>query len=124
MSPSSPGLNPIEKLWALLRREIYREGRQNSSTKSIWMAAAAAAKKKLLYPCFGLQTRIGIKTGQQARTGIKIRVRTGLQARTELWTGIQARTRTGIQTGPPARTGLQVRVQNLAVTGVLTIALT
>ncbi|KAA8586510.1 hypothetical protein FQN60_000346, partial [Etheostoma spectabile] len=41
---SSPDLNPIEN-WGLLKREIYSEGRQFTSLKSIWEALVVAAQK-------------------------------------------------------------------------------
>ena len=43
--PSSPDLNTIEQLWALLKREIYSEGKQYTSLNSLWEAVVAAAKK-------------------------------------------------------------------------------
>ena len=43
--PSSPDLNPIDNLWALLKHEIYSEGRQYTSLNSIWEAVIAAAQK-------------------------------------------------------------------------------
>ncbi|KAA8582089.1 hypothetical protein FQN60_008829, partial [Etheostoma spectabile] len=41
--PSSSDLNPIENLWALLKCEIYTEGRQYTSLDNIWEALVAAA---------------------------------------------------------------------------------
>ena len=43
--PSSPDLHPIENLWALLKRDIYSEGRQSTSLNSIWEAVVAASVK-------------------------------------------------------------------------------
>ena len=43
--PSSPDLNPIENLWALLKREIYHGGKQYTSLNSVWEAVVAAAQK-------------------------------------------------------------------------------
>lgn len=43
--PSSPDLNPIENLWALLKWEIYSEGKQYTSLNSVWEAVVAAAQK-------------------------------------------------------------------------------
>ncbi|KAJ8369355.1 hypothetical protein SKAU_G00093830 [Synaphobranchus kaupii] len=43
--PSSPDLNPIENLWALLKREIYSQGRQYTSLNSIWEAVVDASAK-------------------------------------------------------------------------------
>ena len=42
---SSPDLNPIENLWALLKREIYHGGKQYTSLNSVWEAVVAAAQK-------------------------------------------------------------------------------
>jgi transposase len=42
---SSPDLNPIENLWALLKCEIYIEGRKYTSLNSIWEAVVAASVK-------------------------------------------------------------------------------
>lgn len=43
--PSSPDLNPIENLWALLKREIYSDGRQYTFLNRIWEAVVAASAK-------------------------------------------------------------------------------
>ena len=43
--PSSPDLDPVENLWALLKREIYSEGKQYTSLNSVWEAVVAAAQK-------------------------------------------------------------------------------
>uniref|UniRef100_A0A3P8R1R9 C2H2-type domain-containing protein n=1 Tax=Astatotilapia calliptera TaxID=8154 RepID=A0A3P8R1R9_ASTCA len=42
--PSSPDLKPIESLWALLKWEIYRMGKQYTSLNSVWDAVVAAAQ--------------------------------------------------------------------------------
>ncbi|KAF7643280.1 hypothetical protein LDENG_00242360 [Lucifuga dentata] len=39
--PSSPVLNPIENLWALLKRDTYSERRQYASLNSVWEAVVA-----------------------------------------------------------------------------------
>lgn len=41
--PSSLDLIPIKNLWALLKRVIYREGKQCTSLNSVWEAGVAAA---------------------------------------------------------------------------------
>ena len=43
--PCSPDLNPIENYWALLKREIYSQGRQFSSLNSVWDAVVEASAK-------------------------------------------------------------------------------
>ena len=45
--PSSPDLNPIEYLWALLKQKIYSEGKQYTSQtlNRVWEAVVAAAQK-------------------------------------------------------------------------------
>lgn len=43
--PSSPDLNPIENFWALLKQDIYSEGKQYTSLNSVWEAVVAAAQK-------------------------------------------------------------------------------
>lgn len=42
--PCSPDLNPIENLWSIIKREIYREGKQYTSLNSVWEAVVAAAR--------------------------------------------------------------------------------
>ncbi|CAJ0933265.1 unnamed protein product [Ranitomeya imitator] len=42
--PCSPDLNPIENLWSLIKCEIYREGKQSTSRKSVWEAVVPAAR--------------------------------------------------------------------------------
>ena len=32
----SPGLNPIENLWSMLKRRLYQSGRQFSSKDQLW----------------------------------------------------------------------------------------
>ena len=43
--PSSPDLNPIENLWALLKWEIYGERKQYICLNSVWEAVVAVAQK-------------------------------------------------------------------------------
>lgn len=43
--PVSPDLNPIENFWSILKQDIYHEGRQFSSKKSLWEAVLAATSK-------------------------------------------------------------------------------
>lgn len=43
--PASPDLNPIEHLWSILKRELYANGRQFSSKKSLWEALLSATQK-------------------------------------------------------------------------------
>ena len=43
--PSSPDLNRIENLWALLKWVIYGEGKPYTSLNSVWEAVVAAAQK-------------------------------------------------------------------------------
>lgn len=42
--PASPDLNPIENLWAILKRTIYADGRQYTSKDELWRAIKTAAK--------------------------------------------------------------------------------
>ena len=39
----SPDLNSIENLWSLLKRQVYRDGRQFSSKDALWEAILDAA---------------------------------------------------------------------------------
>lgn len=41
----SPDLNPIENLWATLKRMIYQDGRQYSSNLELWEAIRSVASK-------------------------------------------------------------------------------
>lgn len=41
--PASPDLNPIENVWSILKREVYRDGQQYTSKNSLWEAIVAAA---------------------------------------------------------------------------------
>ena len=41
---SSPDLNPIETLWSVLKRQVYRDGRQFSSEDALWEAILDAAR--------------------------------------------------------------------------------
>ena len=41
--PCSPDLNPIENLWSIIKREVYKEGKQYTSLNSVWEAVVAAA---------------------------------------------------------------------------------
>ncbi|CAL9698388.1 unnamed protein product [Knipowitschia caucasica] len=43
--PCSPDLNPIENLWALIKRDLYREGKQYTSLNSVWEALVVTAQK-------------------------------------------------------------------------------
>lgn len=43
--PSLPDLHPVENLCALLKHEIYSEGRQYTSLNSIWEAMVVASAK-------------------------------------------------------------------------------
>ncbi|CAL9697540.1 unnamed protein product [Knipowitschia caucasica] len=43
--PCSPDLNPVENLWALIKRDLYREGKQYTSLKSVWEALVVTAQK-------------------------------------------------------------------------------
>lgn len=40
----SPDLNPIENLWAIVKRSVYSNGKQYSSKNSLWTAIQNAAK--------------------------------------------------------------------------------
>lgn len=41
--PSSPDLNPIENLWAILKQRIYMEGQQYATLTSLWETLVAQA---------------------------------------------------------------------------------
>lgn len=41
--PASPDLNPIENLWAMLKRKVYSQGHQYTSLTTLWDAVVAAA---------------------------------------------------------------------------------
>ena len=40
--PASPGLNPIENLWAIVKKKIYVGGRQYENKVDFWDAIQAA----------------------------------------------------------------------------------
>ena len=40
----SPDLNPIEIIWSVLKRQVYRDGRQFSSKDALWEAILDAAR--------------------------------------------------------------------------------
>ena len=42
--PSSPDLNPIEHVWAIIKRRVYADGRQFSSKDALWIAIEDAAR--------------------------------------------------------------------------------
>ena len=46
--PYLPDLNPIENLWALLKRDIYGAGKQYTSQNTVWEAVVAAAQKLIV----------------------------------------------------------------------------
>lgn len=41
--PNSPDLNPIENLWAIIKRKVYSDGKQFSSKAELWRAIQDAA---------------------------------------------------------------------------------
>lgn len=43
--PSSPDLNPIENLWALLKKELYKAGKQYRSKEEVWAAIQTESRK-------------------------------------------------------------------------------
>ena len=43
--PSSPDLNPIEKLWSILKQKIYEGGRQFTSNQQFWEAILTSCKE-------------------------------------------------------------------------------
>ena len=43
----SPVLYPIENIWSVLKRQIYRDGRQISSEDALWEAILDAARESL-----------------------------------------------------------------------------
>ena len=40
----SPDLNPIENIWSVLKRQVYRVGRKLSSKYALWEAILDAAR--------------------------------------------------------------------------------
>ena len=40
----SPDLNPIEIIWSVLKRQVYRDGSQFSSKDALWEAILDAAR--------------------------------------------------------------------------------
>ena len=42
---SSPDVNPIENMWALLKKELYKGGRQFKSKAGLWDAIQSEIKK-------------------------------------------------------------------------------
>ena len=42
--PFRLGLNPIENLWAIIKRSVYSNGKQYSSKNDLWTAIQNAAK--------------------------------------------------------------------------------
>ena len=42
--PASPDLNPIENLWAIVKKKIYVGGRQHENKVDLWDAIQAACK--------------------------------------------------------------------------------
>ena len=42
--PSSTDLNPIENFWAIIKRDIYGDGRQFSSKEALWQAINTAVR--------------------------------------------------------------------------------
>jgi transposase len=45
--PASPDLNPIENLWALIKKKVYEGGQQFQSLSNLWNAVKAAANSIL-----------------------------------------------------------------------------
>ena len=41
---NSPDLNPIENLWAIIKREIYKNGMQFHTNDDLWRAIEVASK--------------------------------------------------------------------------------
>lgn len=42
--PSSPDLNPIENLWAIVKKELYKGGKQYKSKSELWDAIETVVK--------------------------------------------------------------------------------
>ena len=42
--PNSPDLNPIENLWAIIKRKVYSNGKQFSSKTELWEAIQGAMR--------------------------------------------------------------------------------
>lgn len=42
--PNSPDLNPIENLWAIIKRKVYSDGKQFSSKAELWAAIQVASR--------------------------------------------------------------------------------
>lgn len=43
--PNSPDLNPIENLWAIIKRKVYHDGKQYNSLEELWTAIESACQQ-------------------------------------------------------------------------------